>query len=146
VAESAQRFDDRVLRLGLARIDDVVDFSDVAEVRMILLALVIGGDPAVVLIGIAVELAIAEIASEQAELPHVIGDVFADVADGAVGADDDFLIFFGIRPERTSTSWRNLMASSPVPHLSLAPSFGAEVARLRRRITQQPLFLPSVSK
>jgi len=34
--EFAQRFDDRVLRLRLARIDDVVDFGDIAEVRMIL--------------------------------------------------------------------------------------------------------------
>ena len=59
---------------------------------MILLALH-RGNPTVVLIGIAIELAIAKIASEQAELPHVIGDVFADVTNRTVGADDDFLIF-----------------------------------------------------
>ena len=93
VAEAAQGFDDRVLRLRLAGIDDVVDLRDVAEVRMILLA-VRRGNPAVVAVRIAVELAISEVAPQQAELPHVVGDVFADVADGAVGADDDFLIFF----------------------------------------------------
>src|ERR1700694_2655171 len=34
VPESAQRFNDRVLRLGLPGIDHVVDFGDVAEVGM----------------------------------------------------------------------------------------------------------------
>ena len=94
VAESAQGFDDGVLRFRLAGVDHVVDFGDIAEVGMILLALH-GRDPALVLVGIAVELAIAEVAPEQAELPHVVGDVFADIADGAVGADDYFLVFFG---------------------------------------------------
>ena len=41
------------------------------------------------------KLAVFEVASEQAELPHVVGDVFANVADGAVGADDYFLVFLG---------------------------------------------------
>ena len=44
---------------------------------------------------IPVELAVAEIATQQSELPHVVGNVFADVADGAVGAHDYFLVFFG---------------------------------------------------
>src|SRR5207247_4519331 len=35
VAESAQGLDDSVLRFGLARIDDVVNFSDIAEMGMI---------------------------------------------------------------------------------------------------------------
>src|SRR3982074_3044363 len=46
------------------------------------------------LVWIAVELAVAEVAAEEAELPHVIGDIFADVAHRAVGADDYFLVFF----------------------------------------------------
>ena len=46
-------------------------------------------------VGITIKLAIAEVASQQAELPHVVGDVFANVADGAVGADDYFLVFLG---------------------------------------------------
>ena len=128
VAEAAQGFDHRVLRLGLASIDHVVDFGDVAEVRMIFLA-VGGRNPTLVLIGIAIELAIAEIAPQQAELPHVVCDVFADVADGAVGADDYFLIFFG-----------NLLGLVCVPCV-----FGVEAVPARR-MTQQPLFLPSFSK
>src|SRR2546421_3643848 len=53
------------------------------------------GNPAIALVGIAIELAVAEVATQQAKLPHVVGDVFANVADGAVGADNYFLIFFG---------------------------------------------------
>ena len=41
VAQPAQRFDHGVLRLGLPGVDHVVDFGDVAEVRMIFFA--IGG-------------------------------------------------------------------------------------------------------
>ena len=97
VAESSQGFDDSILRLGLAGVDDVIDFGDVAEMRMIFFALD-GRDPAVVLIRIAIKLAVTEIAAEQAKLPHVVCDVFADVADGAVGAHDYFLVFFGRLP------------------------------------------------
>ena len=46
-------------------------------------------------IGIKIKPAISEIFAEQAELPHVESDVFADVADCAVGADDYFLVVFG---------------------------------------------------
>jgi hypothetical protein len=38
VPESAQGFDDRVLGLGLPRIDDIVDFGDVTEMGMIFFA------------------------------------------------------------------------------------------------------------
>ena len=44
-------------------------------------------------VGIAIKLAIAEVAAQQPKFPHVIGNVFADIADGSVGADDDFLVF-----------------------------------------------------
>src|SRR5579863_6912601 len=93
VSEGAQGFDDGVLRLGLTSINDVVDFGDTTEVRMIGFS-VLGGNPALVLIRIKIELAIAEIFAQQSKLPHVIGNVFTHVADGAVGADDDFLIVF----------------------------------------------------
>src|SRR5581483_7834573 len=53
-----------------------------------------GGNPALVLIGVAVEPAVAEVFPEEAEFPEVVGDVFADVTYGAVGADDYFLILF----------------------------------------------------
>ena len=82
-----------------------------------------GGDPAGV--GrVLVEFCVAEVfAGEEAELPEVIGDVFADVGDGAVGADDDFGVFVG--------GVSSLLRMSSVP---------------ARRMTQQPLFLPSVSR
>src|ERR1700739_3065273 len=35
MAEAAQRFDDGILRLGLARVDGVVDLGDIARVGMI---------------------------------------------------------------------------------------------------------------
>ncbi len=41
------------------------------------------------------ETAVAEVATELAELPEMIGDVLADVADGAVRAHDDLLVFVG---------------------------------------------------
>src|ERR1700687_2763716 len=46
MAESAQGFDDRVLRLRLTGVDNVVNFGDVAEVRMIFFS-VHRGNPAV---------------------------------------------------------------------------------------------------
>src|ERR1700691_4840117 len=93
VAESAQRFNHRVLRLSLAGVDHVVDFGDAAKVWMVWLALH-RRYPAFMLVRIAVELAISKIAAEQTELPHVIGNIFADIADSAIRADNDFLIFF----------------------------------------------------
>src|SRR6202008_2823247 len=89
-----QSLDDRTLRFGLAGGNDVVDLGAAAQGGVVPTALE-RRNPAVMLVGIAVELAVAEVAAEQAKLPHVIGDVFANVADGAVGADDDFLVFFG---------------------------------------------------
>src|SRR5579864_9849768 len=90
MAEPAKGFDNRVLGFGLPGIDDVVNLCYVAEVGVIFLRVFVvgrGRDPALVTVGVVVELAITEVAAKQAELPHVIGDVFADVADGAVGAD-----------------------------------------------------------
>ncbi len=98
MAESAQSLDDRVLRFGLAGVDDVVDFGNVAKVGMVFCRAGVrrrGGDPAIVIVGITKKLAIAEVAPQQAKLPHVVRNVFAHVADRAVRADDHFLIFFG---------------------------------------------------
>src|SRR5208337_359005 len=66
VAQSAQRFDDRVLGLRLARIDDVINLRHIAKVWMILLALG-SRDPAIMSIGIAKEFSIAEITPQQPE-------------------------------------------------------------------------------
>ena len=85
-------------------------------------AAVVGLDLAVVL----VEGLVAEVlAGEQAELPEVVGDVLADVGDGAVGADDDLGVFVG------EAGVGDGYPSSDVP---------------ARRMTQQPLFLPMVSR
>src|SRR5579862_2595229 len=94
VAQAPERLNDSVLRLRLPSVNDVVYLGHVAEVWMIFLSL----DrryPAIVLIGIAEKLAVSEVSPEQPELPHVVGDVFAHIADGAVGADDDLLVFLG---------------------------------------------------
>src|SRR5471032_1167511 len=94
VAKAAEGVNHGVLRFRLARINHVVDFGHVAEVGMVRVA---GGgrNPALVGVGIAEKFAVGEIAAQQTELPHVVGDVFAHVADGTVGADDHFLIVFG---------------------------------------------------
>src|SRR5262249_14045144 len=94
MTQIAQRFLNGILRLRLSYIDDVVILDDIAEMRMIFFP-VGGGDPAVVLVRVAVELAVSEIAAEQTELPHVIRDVFADVADSSIRADDYLLVFLG---------------------------------------------------
>ena len=118
VAHAAQRLDHVGLRIGLPRVDHVVDGLRAAEVRMVLLAL-FRRDPALV-IGIGEERLVAEVAAQQAKLPQVIGDVFADIGDGAVGAHDHLGVFVGF-------------------------AF-ASVSAPGRVITQQPLFLPSFSK
>ena len=95
---------------------------------------VLSRDPDLMAVGIAIELAIAEVASQQAELPQVIGDVLADVADRAVGAHDDLRVLVG-----TGLFLFRIAGAPP-----LSPS-GDRVG-LGRFITQQPLFFPSVSK
>src|SRR6266403_5311606 len=94
VSQTAQSFDDGVLRLGLAGVDDVVDLGYIAEMGMIFLTLG-RRNPALVLVGIEKELAITEVAPEQPELPHVVRDILADVTHGAVRAHDNFLVFLG---------------------------------------------------
>ena len=48
------------------------------------------------MVGVFVEFGIAEVlAGEQAKLPEVVGNVLADVSDGAVGANDDLGVFIG---------------------------------------------------
>ena len=43
---------------------------------------------------VLVEFDVAEVfAGEETELPEVVGDVLADIGDGAVRADDDFGVF-----------------------------------------------------
>src|SRR5438874_8437008 len=96
VAEFAQRFDYRVLRLRLAGINYVVNFRDIAEMRMLRLTL-LRRYPALVAFGIAIKLSVSEVATQQPKLPHVVGDVFADVTDGPVRPHNHFLVFLGDR-------------------------------------------------
>ena len=93
ISHAAERLDDIGLRVRLARVDDVVDRGRAAEARMVRLTR-FSGDPAFV-VGIREEAFIAEVLAEQSELPKMIGNVFADVGDGAVRADDDLGIFVG---------------------------------------------------
>src|SRR5438094_966919 len=81
VAESTQGLDDSVLRFGLARIDDVVNFSDIAKMRMVERANG-RGNPTIVSVRVFVELAISEVAAQQPEFPELVGDILADVAAG----------------------------------------------------------------
>ena len=92
VSQRAQSFNDVVLRIRLARIDHVVDFADTAEMRMIAFS-ALCRNPAVVTIGIAIEASITKISAEQSEFPKMVGDVFADVSNGAIGAHNDLVIF-----------------------------------------------------
>ena len=99
--ELAQAGHDDVLEIALARIDDVVDARGVAE-RGPARRLGLGGRdpdhvPAVFLPG-----PVVEILPQQAELPELVGDVLADVGDGAVRAHDDLVVFVrGIARKRS---------------------------------------------
>src|ERR1035438_2551925 len=94
VPQPAQSLNHRVLRLRLPRIDHVVNLRDIAKMRMVLLS-VRRRNPALVSIRIPEKLSVTEIAPEQPELPHVIRNVFADVADRAIRAHNYLLIFLG---------------------------------------------------
>src|SRR5205823_12980861 len=84
VSQPSQGFDHRVLHLRLASVNHVVALTNVAKVGV--LGFAIGArNPALVLVGIEVKLAVAEVFSQQTELPQMVGDIFADVPDGAVG-------------------------------------------------------------
>src|SRR5882672_9431794 len=92
VTQAAQSFDHCVLCLGLAGINHVINFGYVAKVRMLLFTIT-RRNPAIFLIGIMKELAIAEVASQQSKLPHVVSNVFADITYGSIGANNNLLIF-----------------------------------------------------
>src|SRR6266404_3287331 len=92
VPKPPQRLDYGALRLRLARVNHVINFSDVAKVRMLLLPL-LRRNPALMAIWIQIKLLISEIFSQQPKLPHVIRVVFANITDGAIGTHDNLLIF-----------------------------------------------------
>ena len=94
MSEGPQRLAEQRLQIHLPRVDHVVDAGGAAERRGIRLA--IGGRrrPQDVAIGLRRETVIAKVATEQAELPELVRNVFADVGDDAVGADDHFFARF----------------------------------------------------
>ena len=94
VSEGAQPGDDNLLRVGLARIDHVENIVRVAEGRGAGVVAVAGGDPGFVTVGMFVKTAVMKIAVEQAELPKMMRDVFANVGDRAGGAHDNFCFGF----------------------------------------------------
>src|SRR5262249_46599427 len=99
VSERVQAGYDYLLGINLARIDHGEDIVGVAERGRAGIVAVTGGNPGFVAIGMGVKTAVVKIAAEQSEFPEVVGDVFSDVGDGAVGAYDDFcvdqlLVFF----------------------------------------------------
>ena len=73
-----------LLQVALAGVDDVDHPLGAAEGRVLVGAARGVGLPDPLLLPEAV----AEVAAEQAELPELVGDVLADVGDGAVGAHD----------------------------------------------------------
>src|SRR5271157_2586808 len=94
IAEQPDGLDDGVLRIALPRVDHVVDGCHAAKMRMVSLA-VLGRDPHIMPVGIAIEPAIAEVAPEEAELPQVVGDVLADIANRAIRAHDYLRVLVG---------------------------------------------------
>src|SRR5580700_4425787 len=90
VAEGSQSCRDHLLRIRLPRIHHVEDFVGVAERRRACVATLACGDPGFVAIGMRVKALVVKIAVEEAELPEMVGDVFSDVRDSAIGSDDDF--------------------------------------------------------
>src|ERR1700678_313119 len=84
VPKSAQGFDHRVLRFRLSCVDHVVNLGHIPKVRMVFFTMG-SRDPAVASIRIAKEFPIAKIAPQQPELPHVIRNIFPDIANGTVG-------------------------------------------------------------
>ena len=119
VSKTAQSFNHVCLGIGLAAVNDVVDCLRASEIGMRRLTH-FGRDPAHVVV-VGKEGRVAEVPAKQAKLPQVIGDVLADIGNGSVGTDDHLGVFIdGIFDRRRIVE--------------------------ARRITQQPWFLPSVSR
>src|SRR3979409_2317450 len=79
---------------------------------------VVAGNPTDAPIGVTRTSALAEVASQQAELPHVVSDVLAHVTDGAVRAHNHFLILFRDRllGSAFGDHWRSFCRPCPTHH------------------------------
>ena len=76
--------------------------------------------------------AIVEIFAEQAEFPELVGDVFSDVGDRAIGADDDFVLDI-------------FLASAWLPVFSLTPFSAALFSSSFQGMIQQPAIFPALT-
>src|SRR5438874_2627726 len=103
ISQGANSLDDVVLRICLPRINHIVDGADPAEVRVLGFTL-LSGNPDLVAVGILEKLSVSKISSQKTKLPKMIGNVFAYVGHGPVGADDHLLIFFVIGSFRTGAA------------------------------------------
>src|SRR4029453_16258884 len=97
MSEGPERLTEKRLQIHLSRIDHVVDARGAPEWGSVLLTIRGRRRPQHVTIGLSGEPAISKIAAEQAELPELIRNVFADVGDNAVGAHDHLFARFLFR-------------------------------------------------
>jgi hypothetical protein len=96
VSQGAQPGDDYLLRVGLARIDDVENIMRMAEGWGAGIVALAGGDPGLVAVGMFMKTPVMKVAVEEAELPKMMRNVFADISNRAGGAHDNFCFsFFG---------------------------------------------------
>src|SRR5579859_6232951 len=103
ISQSANGFDDVVLRIGLAGINHVVDGTDSAKVRVLGFAL-LRRNPDLVFVGILKKSVVSEILTQQAELPQVICNVLTNVSHSPVRADNYLLVLFILRRFRIRTA------------------------------------------
>ena len=59
------------------------------------------------MVWVSEELLVAEVLAQQAELPQMIGNVFANIGDRAVGADDDLRVLIQIAFNHIRTGARH---------------------------------------
>ena len=86
-----------VLQVSLARVDHVVNELRPRRNAGARIVLTGGRGPDRVACGSVMAICDSEILAEQAEFPKLVGDVFADVGDGAIGAHNDLclIVFVG---------------------------------------------------
>ena len=82
------------------------------------------------------KLFVAEVlAGEEAKLPQVVGDVLADVGDGAVGSDDDLSVFIRLASAAASGAGRGCAAHDPAAFV-LAFGFQVENASFDHQLAR----------
>src|SRR5689334_14326566 len=79
-----------LLRVRLARVDDVVDSDAAAELRSLGAGFCLRY-PEQVTVRVVAKDVVVKIETEFAELPQLIRDVFAGVGDGTIGPHDDLV-------------------------------------------------------